>query len=247
MVVAGQGETQVSDLQYRTQQPPQIWHNNPVLVQLLGLSPLMAVSTVLVNGLALGLTTVFVLLLASITISLCRQLLSRSWRFVIFMFVLALYTTLFDIILQRYYFALSRDLGVYVPLICCNMALVLHLETQASQQNLPQTLRSTGIVCLGYLLALAGFAALREGIISGRIGLDWRLLIPDLNLQGGTTPPAKPTDLFRFARFTPAALILLGLILALRNLLTGQSEEYRSKATVTPVKRARVTGKIQAS
>ena len=237
----------MSELQFRASQPPAIWRNNPVLVQLLGLSPLLAISTSLVNGVGLGVATLMVLVLASITISLCQKLINTEWRFAIFLFVLAVYTTIIDIIMQRYFYALYRELGIYVPLVCCNMALLLHLETQANQQPWPLAIRSSATAGLGYLLCLMGFAALREMLISGHLGDNWQLLLPGSDARIDITSGSTSADLFRFIRMTPVALILLGLILALRNWLTGEPDFYSDEQPVTPAPRARVTGKIQSS
>lgn len=237
----------MSELQFRANQPPAIWRNNPVLVQLLGLSPLLVISTSLVNGVGLGIATLIVLVLASITVSLCQKLINTEWRFALFLFVLAVYTTIIDIILQRYFYALYRELGIYVPLICCNMALLMHLETQANQQAWPQAMRSSATAGLGYLLCLIGFAALREILISGQLGNNWQLLVPGSAARIEVASGSAPADLFRFVRMAPVALILLGLILALRNWLTGAPDFYSDTQPVTPAPRARVTGKIQSS
>lgn len=237
----------MSELQFRASQPPAVWRNNPVLVQLLGLSPLLAISTSLVNGVGLGIATLMVLVLASITISLCQRLINTEWRFAIFLFVLAVYTTIIDIIMQRYFYALYRELGIYVPLVCCNMALLLHLETQANQQPWPLAIRSSVLTGLGYLLCLIGFAALREILISGQLGENWQLLLPESDARIDVTSGSASADLFRFVRMTPVALILLGLILALRNLLAGEPDFYSDEQPVNPAPRARVTGKIQPS
>jgi len=134
-----------------------------------------------------------------------------------------------------------------VPLICCNMALLTHIETQASRQLWAPAIRASVITGLGYLLCLIGFAALREFLISGQLGHNWQLLIPR-GVTGITgTFEATTNDLFRFVSMTPIALILLGLILALRNLLSGEPELYNDQNPASPVNRARVTGKIQAS
>lgn len=235
----------MSELRYRAEQAPAIWHNNPVLVQLLGLSPLLAISTSVVNGVALGLATSAVLLLASVTIAASRNLFSQKWRFVFFLFVLAVYTTLIDIFLQRFYYPLYRELGIYVPLICCNLAVLLHLETHAQRSSAITALRSASITAAGYLLAIIGFAAVRELIIRGQVGSDWSLLIPQpLTVSAGSGLTQLP-DLIPFARLAPTAFILLGLLLALRNALQ-PATTAATEQDFTPVTRARVTGKIQS-
>lgn len=235
----------MSALRENAIRPPRLWHNNPVLVQLLGLSPLFAVTTTLVNGIALGLATAVVFLLASLTIAACRNLLNTKWRFVFFLFVLSAYTTLVDIFLQRFNFALYRELGIYVPLICCNMFILLHLELHAKNASIINTLRHACFTASGYLIALILFAAVREWTILGTIGSNWSLL--SMHTLDGSAVPDQITlpDFFPFARLAPAALILLGLLLALRNLLLPPAREIVAHSQGKMVTRARVTGKIQ--
>ena len=237
----------MSALQHKASAEPAIFHNNPVLVQLLGLSPFLALTTSLTNGIALGLVTMLVLLAASITVSLSRHLIRHDWRFAYFLFVLAVFTTAADILMQRFHYALYRDLGIYVPLICCNLALVLHLEFKTGSAKIMRTLTDSLIAGCGILLAFVVFSACRELLIHGRIEISLQSLTPALApTQGIDTPRANP-DWFQFARLAPGALLLLGLLLALKNWLTPYTTKPTANDDVTPVQRARVTGKIQAS
>lgn len=236
----------MSALQYHAKQAPGIWHNNPALVQLLGLSPLLAVSTSLANGLALGLASLIVLLLASLTVALSQHLLSSQWRFVFYMFVLAVFTTLIDNFLQRFYYPLYRELGIYVPLISCNMALLLHLETRSLHKPVLNVLYSALVTGSGYLLAIVSFAAVRELLIEGQIASNWMLLMPATMAQDSSMAANNSPEFFHFARLAPAALILLGLLLALKNAVLPTLQPLPDLNANTPVKRARVTGKIHA-
>lgn len=236
----------MSELRYRAEQAPAIWHRNPALVQLLGLSPLLAISTAVVNGIAIGLATTAVLLLASLTIAACRNLFTQKWRFVFFLFVLAVYTTLVDILLQRFYYPLYRELGIYVPLICCNLAVLVNLDTHAQRSSVTTALRHAFVTAAGYLLAIVGFAAVRELIIRGQIGSDWALLVPNSLAATAGSGLTQLPDLIPFARLAPAAFILLGVLLALRNALPPLNKATTEQEFVR-VTRARVTGKIQSS
>lgn len=236
----------MSALHHYATQPPRLWHNNPAMVQLLGLSPLLAVTTTVVNGIALGLATAIVFLFASITVAACRNLLYRRWRFVFFLFVLSAYTTLVAILLQRFNYALYRELGIYLPLICCNMFLLLHLEMHAQNAPIMSALRNACFTACGYVFALVLFAAVRESIILGTIGSNWSLLLmPSMDSAANPDQIIAP-DIFPFARLAPAALILLGLLLALRNALIPIAPAKIEDSPKDPAIRARVTGKIQA-
>lgn len=234
----------MSEISVQAQRRPHWWHNNPALVQLLGLSPLLATTTTTSHGIALGLSTAIVLMLGSLTIKLCQDLFSTHWRFVFYLFVLAVFTTMIDLILRKYFFALHRELGLYTALICCNFALLLHVDTQLHKDAWWQILTPTAMTGAGIVLALAGFAALRELLIYGSLLADWQLLLP-VTSATDMTPVTTPPVRIAFAKLAPAAFFLLALLLALRNLLQPQSAPTPDAETVTPVTRARVTGKIQ--
>ncbi len=233
----------MSALKFQANQPPMLWHNNPVLVQMLGLSALLAISTTLVNGIAIALLTSIVLVCSSLTISACRTLIQARWRFAWFLFVLAAHTTIVDILLQRFNYPLWKELGIYVPLIACNFILLLHLELHAQKQPIWSSLRESIITATGCSLALAVFSGVREWIIYGQILGNWSLLFP-AEAQGAADPTLTNLSVqFAFARLAPAALILFGLLLALRNALLPVTTREGADDQ-TPVMRARVTGTI---
>lgn len=234
----------MSALNFHANQPSRIWHNNPVLVQLLGLSPLLAISTTLANGIAIGLLTSVILVCSSLTISACRTHINARWRFALFLFVLAAYTTIADIMLQRFNYSLHRELGIYVPLIACNCILLLHLDAHAQKMPPKNAMREATTTAAGFCFVIVVFSGIREWIIYGQLLGNWSLLLPT-SLQGGVDPELTSTSAqFPFARLAPAALILLGLLLALRNavLPVAASVDADNQA---PATRARVTGKIQ--
>jgi len=234
----------MSALKFYANQKSAIWNNNPVLVQMLGLSPLFAISTTLVNGMAIALLTSIVLVSSSLTISACRTLIEARWRFALFLCVLAAYTTIADILLQRFNYPLHRELGIFVPLIACNFILLLHLENQAQKKSIPKALRESLITAAGYSLVIAIFSGVREWIIYGEILSSWSLLLPAA-VPGEVDPTLTNTSVrFPFARLAPGALILFGLLLALRNALHPVTTRVTTDEQ-TPVTRARITGKIQ--
>lgn len=237
----------MSALEFRGSQRPTLWQNNPVLVQLLGLSPLLAVSTSAASATGLGVATGMVLVLAAITIALIRNLIGATWRFVVYLVVLAVYTTVLDRILQWYFLPLHKALGLYLPLIVCNMALLVHLDCQSRRQSPLVALGTAGVTAAGFLFALVGFAMAREWLGTGRVFMNAGILLPS-PLQVGAAPVSAATPrLFHFALLSPAAFILLGLLLALKNAVTGNRPGPATDRPVTPVPRARVTGNIPTS
>ncbi len=234
----------MSALKFQENQTPTLWHNNPVLVKMLGLSALLAISTTLVNGIAIALLTSLVLVCGSLTISAGRTLIQARWRFAWFLFVLAAYTTIADILLQRFNYPLWKELGIYVPLIACNFILLLHLEWHAQTQPIWSALREAIITATGFCLALAVFSSVREWIIYGQVLGNWSLLFT-AEASGPVDPRLTNMSVrFAFARLAPAALILFGLLLALRNALLPVTTREGTDDQA-PVIKAQVTDNIQ--
>ena len=214
------------------------------MVQLLGLSPVLAISTTVANGLGLGISTALVMLLSSFTVSMLRTTINRQWRYVWYLAITASYTTILDILLQWFYFPLHRELGIYVPLICCNFAVLLRLEVYAFGHHWRSSIKDAAVTGSGFIAALVVLSGLREYIGTGTLMSNWQLLLPTSISAGLIEDSSSAGELFNFALLLPAAFILLGLLVAGKNLINDslagnrleQAEEFE------PIKRARVTG-----
>ncbi len=207
----------MSELAQAAAEPAGLIRNNPVWTWLLGLSPLLAVSTSLVNGFALGVTTLIVLLAGVTSLHYLPALRLSRFRFAYSVLLLACFSTALMLLLQWAWPGLLQRLGVYLPLVCCNFVLLLHLETHAGQARLGPQLVASGRLGLAYLGALIAFSALREMLTGGTLLADWQLLLP------GTTATARSMERSGLADFlaNPAgALLLLGLLLAAGNRLS---------------------------
>ena len=128
------------------------WKNNPALVQLLGLCPLLAITTTLVNGLALGLATTAVLVATNTTVSLIRGALVPTVRIVTFVLIISCLVTIVDLLSNAFLYDLHQTLGLFIPLIVTNCAILAQAELVASR-------RTIGIAALGGLGTGAGFTA----------------------------------------------------------------------------------------
>ena len=237
----------MSELEYRARKNQSLWQNNPVLVQLLGLSPVLAVSTTLVNGIGLGIATFIVMLLSCISVSLLKFQINSNWRFTWFLIIMASYTTVIDLLMQWLYFPLYKQLGIYVPLICCNIAILMRMEVRASSSHWKLAAVDAGKTGAGYFLAIILLAGLREFLGQGSLFSNWQLLIPSTLLVDTSPTSMQQNPGFGFVSAQPMALILLGIIVAAKNFSDGffdrkadtQAENY------TPVQRARVTGQLK--
>lgn len=210
----------MSELDQRVMQASDLWRNNPVLVQMLGLSPVLAVSTTAVNGLGLGIATLVTLVFSSITTFLLRQFISDTWRFVWYLLILATYTTLVDTLMQWLFFPLYRELGIYVPLICCNIAIIVQLEKHRTEQRLSTCLSEAIRMGAGFVLVLLLLAGLRELLAGGTLLHDWQLLMPSNAIDGpNLVTDSQTMKPFRIIGLQPGALFVLGLLIAAKNWL----------------------------
>jgi electron transport complex protein RnfE len=192
------------------------WRSNPALVQLLGLCPLLAVTTSVVNGLMLGLATAAVLLLTNLTISIIRGMLLPVVRIPLFVLIIASLVTSIDIVSQALFFELHQTLGLFIPLIITNCAILGQAETVASRQPPLYSAMSAIAAGSGFAGVLVLLGAVREIVGSGT-------LFAGMDLLFGTAAAGLQINLgfdgMLIAVLPPGAFFGLAGLLALRNLL----------------------------
>ena len=158
---------------------------------------------------------------------------------------MAFFTTLVDLFLQWQYFPLYRRLGIYVPLICCNSAILIRMEVFARKNKLGSVLRDAVITGAGFLGIIMILAISRELLATGIVFKEMDLLIPMLSGEGLQMPGYTITDDLDFITLAPGALIGLGLLIAVKNII--DSMQRRNKIAqdhpVEPAVRARVTNR----
>ena len=250
----------MSELQLNSSRASSPWTNNPVLVQLLGLSPVLAISTTLVNGLGLGISTALVMLLSSVTVSTLRTKINQRWRFTWYLLITASYTTILDSLLQWFYSPLHRELGIYIPLICCNFAVLIRLEVHAINHHWRSALKDAALTGSGFIVAIVALSSLREfiGNANGN-GPIWSDDTPESGvvvfqpqtkeeLQTAVdlwiSENSSASEVSDFASLLPAAFILLGLLIAGKNLIDKKLKENTAATDIEPIQRARVTGRL---
>lgn len=194
-----------------------LWRSNIALAQLIGLCPLLAVTKTLVAGLALGLASAAVVVVASTTMAALRPVLVPAVRLPLTLTILAALVTAVDRASQALFYDLHEMLGLFVPLTAVNTGLLAHAENVASRRGVAFTFVSALATGLGFLLALVALGALREILGAGTLLAGAELLggegARDLTVTlpfGGTQVAALP----------PGAFFCLALLLALRNRLT---------------------------
>ncbi|RUO64988.1 electron transport complex protein RnfE [Pseudidiomarina planktonica] len=216
-----------------------LWHNNPALVQLLGLCPLLAVTATITNAMGLGLATMLVLIGSNLTVSLVRNWVPKEIRIPVFVMVIAAFVTVIQLIMNAYFYGLYQALGIFIPLIVTNCAIIGRAEAYASKNPWRQSAFDGLMMGVGFTLVLMTLGGLREIIGNGTLFDGAELLL-------GEWATALRIELFTvdypllLAILPPGAFIGMGFIIALKNAIDHYREQHASKPE-KQVTRARVT------
>ena len=192
-----------------------LWRENPGLVQLLGLCPLLAVTSSFVNGLGLGVATLTVLTASNALVSATRRWIQPQIRIPIYVLIIASLVTCIELIFRAWFPALDRSLGIFIPLIVTNCAIVARAEVFASRNALGPSIVDGFIMGSGFALALMAIGLFRELLGQGSLfaGLDMLLggePLPGLVFVDGG---------WLLAILPPGAFFSLALAIAGKNLL----------------------------
>jgi len=192
-----------------------LWHNNIGLVQLLGLCPLLAVTNTFINGLGLGLATLLILVSSNVLVSSFRHWIPQEIRLPIFVLIIACAVTAIELLMQAYYFQLYGILGIFIPLIVTNCALVGRAEAFAIK-NTPLKAALDGFAMgLGFLFVLMLLGAVREILGQGTLFSHAHLMFGES--AHWTIHFFEQYRGFLLAALPPGAFIGLGLLIAAKN------------------------------
>ena len=220
-----------------------LWKNNPGLVQLLGLCPLLAVTGTLTNALGLGLATLLVLLGSNIVVSLVRQHVPNEIRIPIFVLIIASFVTVVQLLMNAFTFGLYQSLGIFIPLIVTNCAIIGRAEAFASKNPVLPSAIDALMMGLGFLLVLLVLGGMRELLGQGTLFDGAELLLGDwarvLRIE-----VFHSDNHFLLAMLPPGAFIGMGLLIALKNSID-QRLAKRQIIEKGSIARARVTGSVQ--
>lgn len=207
------------------------WIQNTGLVVLLGLCPLLAVTTTVVNGIGLGLATILTLVISGVSVSLARPLLRPEIRIPIFVLIIASIVTVVQMLMQAYWIELYQVLGIFIPLIVTNCAIIGRAEAFASR-NRPMAAAIDGLATgLGFTMALVLLSAVRELLGKGTLLADAQLLVGEWGRHLSVTIIDEYPG-FLLAVLPPGAFMGLGLLIAGRNWLSERLETpQRSNAS----------------
>jgi len=222
-----------------------LWKNNPALVQLLGLCPMLAVTSTVVNALGLGLATTAVLMGSNMAVSLIRNYVTDAVRLPAFVMIIASFTTCIQMIMQAYTYELYQILGIFIPLIVTNCVILGRADSFASRNPVLPSILDGMMMGLGFTSILIILGGMRELIGQGTLFSNMQLLF-------GSSAAHWKIVVFHdypnvlFALLPPGAFIGLGILIAMKNYLDERqkkrlAEQKTTQGSVTS-KRVRVTG-----
>lgn len=224
-----------------------LWHNNPALVQVLGLCPLLAVTSTVVNAIGLGLATLLVLMGSNLSVSLIRNFVSESVRLPAFVMIIASFVTCAELLMQAFTYELYQILGIFIPLIVTNCAILGRADAFASKNPPLPAILDGAMMGIGFLAVLITLGAMRELVGQGTLFADMHLLLGPMAADWVIRPFEQYPDML-FMVLPPGAFVGLGLLIALKNGIDNHVKERRKAAEPAPTstgsKRVRVTGTI---
>jgi len=213
-----------------------LWKQNPGIAQLLGLCPLLAISSSVVNALSLGLATTLVMALSGSAVAAIREFISNEARIPVYVLLIAVLVTIVQLLINAYAYPLYVVLGVFLPLITTNCIILARAESFASKNGVLASAFDGIAMGLGLTAVLVVLGGIREIFGHGT-------LLSGIDLAFGEA--AKPLVItvipdyhgFLLAVLPPGAFITLGLLIAMRNWLSLRAERkvHGANAIVTPV------------
>lgn len=189
-----------------------LWTNNPAFIQLLGLCPLLATSSTLVNGLAMGLATTIVLLLSALLVSLLRQHIQASVRLPTFMLIIAGSVTAVELLMKAYFYEIYLALGIFIPLIVTNCMIIGRAEAFASKNAVKNALFDALVMGTGFTWVIVVLGAIREILAKGTLFSGLNLLLGEGFTDTYIT--LLNPQAFLIAALPAGAFIIFGLMLA---------------------------------
>ena len=222
-----------------------LWKNNPALVQLLGLCPLLAVTASVVNATGLAAATLFVLVTSNLCVSLIRNVVTESIRLPAFVLIIAAAVTGTELLMQAYAYELYQILGIFLPLITTNCVILGRADASAAKNPIAPALVDGLMMGMGFGLVLVVLGAIRELLGTGAVFANMDLLFGPMAANWTLVVAEDYTGLL-LAILPPGAFIITGLLIAAKNVIDTRIEDARRAETTVEVgsKRVRVTGEI---
>ncbi len=216
-----------------------MWRSNPALVQLLGLCPLLAVSSTVINALGLGIATLLVLVGSNLIVSLTRHWIPKEIRIPIFIMFIASLVTCVQLLMNAFTFDLYQSLGIFIPLIVTNCIIIGRAEAFASK-NAPLPAVLDGFwMGMGMTASLVVLGAIREILGSGTLFAGAERLL-------GEWASVLTLHIFQFdnsfllAILPPGAFLTVGFLIAAKNAIDDRQLK-KQQAPKATIERIRIT------
>lgn len=206
-----------------------LWHNNPGLVQLLGLCPLLAVTATLINGLGMGLATTAVLVASNVTVSAIRNVVRSEIRVPVFVLVIASFVTAVELAMNAYLHELYKVLGIFIPLIVTNCSILGRAEAFASKNDIGRSFLDGLTMGLGFTGVLVVLGAMRELAGHGTLFTKANLMFGE-SARHLVINVIPNYDGFLLAVLPPGAFLGLGFLIAIKNVIDRRAQRRAARA-----------------
>lgn len=210
-----------------------LWANNVALVQLLGLCPLLAVTSTLVNGIGLGLATLITLVLSNTLVSLIRGFVRNEVRLPVFVLIIASIVTIIELMMKAFFYDLYLVLGIFIPLIVTNCAIIGRAEGFASKNPVGIAALDGLMMGLGFLIVLSLLGALREIIGFGTLFSHADLMFGDA-ANALTLVFNDDYGGFLLAVLPPGAFFGLALLIVAKNVIGARANQVTAPVKGLP-------------
>lgn len=210
-----------------------LWSNNVALVQLLGLCPLLAVTSTVVNGIGLGIATLITLVLSNTIVSLIRGFVRKEVRLPVFVLIIASVVTIIELAMKALFYDLYLVLGIFIPLIVTNCAIIGRAEGFASRNPVGPSALDGLMMGSGFLVVLALLGGLREIIGFGTLFANAELMFGD-GAQSLTVVLNQDYPGFLLAVLPPGAFFGLAILIVAKNWLDLRPAEKPETAPPLP-------------
>jgi electron transport complex protein RnfE len=236
----------MAEVSYRDLSLNGLWKNNPAIVQLLGLCPLLAVTGSVVNAIGLASATTLVLVCSNSCVSLIRNVVSDAIRLPAFVMIIAAAVSCIELLMQAFAYQLYEILGIFLPLITTNCVILGRADGFASRNSFAPAAYDGLVMGLGFGLVLVLLGSIRELLGTGALFANMDLLFGPAAANWQITVIDNYPN-FLLAILPPGAFIFTGLIIAGKNLVDTEIKRRQDALKSQPAKgskRVRVTGHI---